>query len=109
MVRERDLAGIRERFAGTSVSWGPYQTFSQLVAEDPRVTTANPMWESVEHPGVGTYRMPGSPLSFSGIERVPVHRAPKLGEHTEAILAGLVGLSAAEIGRLHDAGVVRCH
>jgi 2-methylfumaryl-CoA isomerase len=105
---ERTLTEIRERFAGTGVSWGPYQTFRQLVEEDPRVTTDNPMWENVEHPGVGTYRMPGSPLGFSNVERVPVRAAPQLGEHTEAILAGLLGLGTAEIGRLHDAGVVRC-
>jgi 2-methylfumaryl-CoA isomerase len=105
---ERELAAIRQRFAGTSVSWGPYQTFRQLIEEDPRVTTDNPMWELVEHPEVGTYRMPGSPLAFSSVERVPVRRAPQLGEHTEAILADLLGLGPAEIGRLHDAGVVRC-
>ena len=105
---ERTLTEIRQHFAGTGVSWGPYQTFRQLVEEDPRVTTENPMWELVEHPEVGTYRMPGTPLGFSGAERVPVRRAPQLGEHTEAILAGLLGLGTAEIGRLHDAGVVRC-
>ena len=32
----RDLAAIRKTFAGTNVSWGPYQTFRQLVNEDPR-------------------------------------------------------------------------
>ena len=32
----RDLAEIRDAFAGTGVSWGPYQTFRQLVTEDPR-------------------------------------------------------------------------
>jgi len=105
---ERSLAAIRESFAGTTVSWGPYQTFTQLVEEDPRATTDNPIWERIEQPGVGTYRMPGSPLSFSNAERVPVRRAPLLGEHTEAILAELAGLSTLEIGRLHDAGVVRC-
>jgi 2-methylfumaryl-CoA isomerase len=102
----RDLATIREAFAGTSVSWGPYQTFGQLVAEDPRCSTDNPMFAQVEHPGVGTYLMPGSPLHFSGVDRVPVRRAPQLGEHTEEILAGVLGLSATEIGRLHDAGIV---
>jgi 2-methylfumaryl-CoA isomerase len=50
--------------------------------------------------------MPGSPLHFSGVDRVPVRRAPQLGEHTEEILAGVLGLSATEIGRLHDAGIV---
>lgn len=102
----RDLEAVRAAFAGTSVSWGPYQTFRQLIAEDPRVSTANPMFEAVDHPGVGTYLMPGSPLGFSGLERLPVRRAPQLGEHTEEILADALGLGAAEIGRLHDDGVV---
>jgi 2-methylfumaryl-CoA isomerase len=101
-----DLADVREAFAGTGVSWGPYQTFRQLVTEDPRCSTANPLFEEVEHPGVGTYLMPGSPLDFSGIPRLPVRRAPLLGEHTEEILAEVLGLSAGEIGRLHDAGIV---
>jgi crotonobetainyl-CoA:carnitine CoA-transferase CaiB-like acyl-CoA transferase len=65
------------------------------------------VWEILEHPGVGRYRMPGSPLGFSNVDRVPARRAPQLGEHTEAILADLLGLSAAEIGRLEASGVVR--
>ncbi|MBA2346947.1 MAG: CoA transferase [Solirubrobacterales bacterium] len=102
----RTLAQVREAFAGTGVSWGPYQSFAQLVAEDPRCSPENPMWAEVEHPGAGSYRMPGSPLDFSGLDRVPVRRAPVLGEHTEAILADVLGLSPAEIGRLHDAETV---
>jgi 2-methylfumaryl-CoA isomerase len=102
----RDLATIREAFAGTGVSWGPYQTFRELVTADPRCSTGNPMFAEVEHPGVGTYLMPGSPLQFSGIDRVPVRRAPLLGENTGEILADVLGLSTAEIGRLHAAGIV---
>ena len=88
------------------MSWGPYQTFRQLVTEDPRCSPANPMFAEVEQPGIGTYLMPGSPLDFSNVPRVPVRRAPQLGEHTEEVLAGVLGLSGAEIGRLHDGGVV---
>jgi 2-methylfumaryl-CoA isomerase len=102
----RDLAEIRRTFAGTNVSWGPYQTFRQLVREDPRCSTENPMFAEVEHPGIGTYLMPGSPLDFSAVERVPVGRAPLLGEHTDAVLAELLGLSPSEIKRLHEQGVV---
>jgi 2-methylfumaryl-CoA isomerase len=101
----RDLATVRELFAGTAVSWGPYQTFRQLVTEDPRASTANPLFEKVEQAGVGRYLMPGSPLWFDALEREPVGPAPKLGEHTEEILAGVLRLDAAEIGRLVDAGV----
>jgi 2-methylfumaryl-CoA isomerase len=102
----RTLAEVREMFAGTGVSWGPYQTFRQLVQEDPRCSTDNPMFEEIEHPGVGRYLAPRSPLDFVQFGRVPVRRAPVLGEHTEEILAEVLGLTQAEIGSLHDRGVV---
>ncbi|HVN89698.1 MAG TPA: CoA transferase [Candidatus Binataceae bacterium] len=102
----RDLATIRQIFAGTSVSWGPYQTFRQLVQEDPRCSTANPMFAEVEHPGIGTYLMPGTPLDFAGMERVPVRRAPLLGEHTNEILADILKLGAKDIAGLHESSVI---
>lgn len=102
----RDLATIRKTFAGTGVSWGPYQTFSQLLREDPRCSTANPMFARVEQPGIGTYLMPGSPLDFSKIPRVPVRRAPRLGENTDEVLSDVLGLSGKEIAQLHDDGIV---
>ena len=102
----RTLEEIREIFDAHDVCWGPYQTFIELVDQDPRCSTDNPMFEELEQPGIGTYLMPGSPLSFGALERVPVRRAPLLGEHTEEILADVLGLSGTEIGRLHDDGVV---
>lgn len=102
----RDLAEIREIFADTGVSWGPYQTFTQLVQEDPRCSEENPMFEWVEQPGIGRYLAPGSPLWFEGAERLPVRRAPRLGEHTEEVLLDVLGLSDAEIGRLHRSGII---
>jgi len=100
------LDQVRAAFEGTGVLWGPYQDFGQLVAEDPRCSTANPLFQEVTQPGVGRHLMPGSPLSFGAVPRGDVRPAPKLGEHTDAVLADLLGLSAAEIGRLHDSGVV---
>jgi 2-methylfumaryl-CoA isomerase len=100
------LAEIRERFDAHGVCWGPYQTFTELVETDPRCSVANPMFEEVEQPGIGTYLMPGSPLDFRGSSRVEVRPAPLLGEHTDEILAGCLGLGDGEIGRLHDDGVV---
>ncbi|MGH3992350.1 MAG: CoA transferase, partial [Pseudonocardiaceae bacterium] len=100
------LDELRVIFDVHDVCWGPYQTFMELVEDDPRCSTDNPMFEELEQPGIGTYLMPGSPLEFGGVERLPVRRAPLLGEHTEEILADVIGLSPAEIGRLHDEGVV---
>ncbi len=102
----RTLDEIRDVFDRHGVCWGPYQTFLQLVEQDPRCSTANPMFEEVEQPGIGTYLMAGSPLDFSELGRLPVRRAPMLGAHTDEVLADVLSLSDAEIGRLHDDGVV---
>jgi 2-methylfumaryl-CoA isomerase len=102
----RTLAEIRECFDEHGVCWGPYQTFTELVDEDPRCSTANPMFAEVDQPGIGTYLMPGSPLDCGATPRVEVRRAPLLGEHTDEILATCLGLGGAEIGRLHDDAVV---
>ena len=105
-VLSRTLQEVRTVFDEHSVAWGPYQTFTQLVEQDPRCSPANPMFAEVDQPGIGTYKMPGSPLDFTGAERLRPVRAPLLGEHTDEILAGVLGLSDTEIGRLHDQGVV---
>ncbi len=102
----RTFDQIEEIFDRHRVCWGPYQTFLELVDHDPRCSTENPMFELVEQPGVGTYLMPGSPLHFSEQGRLAPRRAPELGEHTDEILAEVLSLSATEIGRLHDDGVV---
>ena len=75
----------------------------ELVEHDPRCSTENPMFDEVEQPGIGTYLMPGSPLDFSDVGRLPPRRAPVLGEHTDEVLAEVLALTDAEIGRLHAA------
>jgi 2-methylfumaryl-CoA isomerase len=102
----RTLADIRAAFDARGVCWGPYQTFRQLVAEDPRCSTTNPLFAEIDQPGVGRVLAAGSPLSPVELGRVPVAPAPALGEHTDEVLAGILGLTAAEIGALHDRGVV---
>ncbi len=102
----RTLEEIRTVFDAHGVCWGPYQTFMELVDDDPRCSPANPMFEEVEQPGIGTYLMPGSPLRFGTTERVPVRPAPALGEHTEEVLSELLGLTSSEIGRLATDGVI---
>ncbi|HEX2358841.1 MAG TPA: CoA transferase [Solirubrobacterales bacterium] len=102
----RTMEQIRDVFDASGVCWGPYQTFMEMVDHDPRCSSANPMFEEVEQPGIGSYLMSSSPLGFTEVDRVPVRRAPLLGEHTEEILADILGLGEGEIGRLHDEGVV---
>jgi 2-methylfumaryl-CoA isomerase len=101
----RSLDGIRQAFAETGVLWGPFQDFLQLVRNDPRCSPANPLFAEIEQPGIGRYPIPGLPLDFMAAPRQPPRPAPLLGEHTDIVLGECLGLSSAEIGRLHDAGI----
>jgi 2-methylfumaryl-CoA isomerase len=102
----RSYDEIATIFDAHDVCWGRYQTFRELVDEDPRCSTDNPMFEEIEQPGIGTYLVPGSPLDFGEVDRLPPRRAPLLGEHTDEVLSDLLGLGDAEIGRLYEQGVV---
>jgi 2-methylfumaryl-CoA isomerase len=102
----RTLDDVRAAFDAHGVCWGPYQTFRQMVADDPRCSTANPLFSEIDQPGVGTVLAAGSPVLPTGVGRVPVAPAPRLGQHTDEVLAEVLGLSAAEIGSLHDRGIV---
>jgi 2-methylfumaryl-CoA isomerase len=105
-MAKHTLAEVSEVFERLGVCWGPYQTFMQLVEEDWRCSVANPMFKDVEQPGIGKLRVPGSPAAFDASPRLEPAPAPRLGEHTDEILATELGLSTAEIRKLHDDGVV---
>ena len=102
----RTLAEVRQAFEGTGVCWGPYQTFIQMVEQDPRCSTANPMFAELEQPGIGRFLVPGSPLDFGAFPRENPRPAPILGEHTDEVLASVLKMSSGEIGRLRDKRIV---
>jgi 2-methylfumaryl-CoA isomerase len=105
-ITPRSLGEIAERFDKLGVCWGPYQTFRQLLDDDWRCSVRNPMFSDIDQPGIGTVRAAGSPLTFSSLTRQPPSPAPRLGQHTDEILSDVLGLTATEVGRLHDDGVV---
>ena len=53
-----------------------------------------------------TVRLPRQPVKFSAYPLTRTTRAPRLGEHTLSVLAGRLGLEAAEIAALRDAGAI---
>ena len=105
-IEDHTLEEIAETFDAKGVCWGPYQTFTQLVNEDRRATVNNPMFDKIDQPGVGRILAPGSPLSFSEIDRGQPTVAPRLGEHTDEILLEMLSMTSTEVGKLHDNGVV---
>jgi 2-methylfumaryl-CoA isomerase len=99
---ERDAAAVSAVLERTSVLWSVYRSFAELVGSGE--LRDNPIMRVVDQPGVGSYFAPGSPIRAG---EPTVTRAPVLGEHTDEVLAGWLGLTAAEIADLHERGVVR--
>ena len=115
----REIAAVLERWVGAQayadvarafnahgVCWGKYQSVTELIDHDPDCSPANPIFHAVTQPNIGTYPVPGVPAHFGAVARQPARRAARLGEHTDEILADILGLSSAEIGQLHDRRVV---
>lgn len=86
--------------------WGRYSLPTGLLDSDPRVSTANPVFERITTPGIGTHIAAGATVRAAGLDREPTAPAPLLGTHTDEVLHEVLGLDGAAIGRLHDAGVV---
>jgi 2-methylfumaryl-CoA isomerase len=105
-IAARTMEEAGAAFDAAGVAWGPYRTFRQMAAEDPRCSEANPMFRMTDNPDIGRYLAPGSPLAFAGLDRDAPSSAPKLGQQTDEILSDVLGLAAAEIGALRDRKIV---
>jgi 2-methylfumaryl-CoA isomerase len=105
-IAARDAAELLAAFAAADVCAGPYQSVRELLDGDVDATRGNPLFSLQSQSGIGRYLMPGSPLYFGSHAHADAVPAPRLGEHTDEILATVLGLDAAAIGRLHDAKLV---
>ncbi|MBI4640112.1 MAG: CoA transferase [Candidatus Tectomicrobia bacterium] len=86
------------------VPCGPLHTVDQAL-NDPH-TKARKMLAEVSHPKAGRFRMASNPIKFSKGEIEITKPAPDLGEHTDEILMGILGMTKEEIGTLRNDGVV---
>lgn len=67
---------------------------------------ARGMVTQVQHPECGEISLVSPPVKYSE-SKTPVRSAPPmLGEHTDEVLMGLLGLGRAEVGELREKGVV---
>ncbi|WGV17004.1 CoA transferase [Fuscovulum ytuae] len=102
----RRLDEVGPLFDAAGLTWSIFRSFAEAVHQDPDLSPDNPMVSMIHQPGVGMLPVPGSPISFSDLERMGPAPAPVLGEHTEEILGDVLGLGSGQIGKLMDTGVV---
>lgn len=101
----RNAADLTPAFDAGGVTWGAYQTLDAAL-EDPRLFKDNPVFQEVRHPSGLSYPAPGAMATIPQDARGPVRPAPRLGQHTDEVLAEVLRLSSGEIARLHDAKIV---
>jgi crotonobetainyl-CoA:carnitine CoA-transferase CaiB-like acyl-CoA transferase len=83
--------------------FAPVRRFEDVLS-DPQAE-ANDYIVNIEHPRLGAMRVPGYPVTFGKDQVVPYRAAPSLGEHTDAVLAGL-GLDDEAIAGLRERKVI---
>ncbi|MEO1732280.1 MAG: CoA transferase [Pseudomonadota bacterium] len=103
----RVVSEVAATLEAAGVTWSQFRTTREALDADPDMSTDNPMFKMLHHPGVGAYPVPGHPASFSNMDRLEPSPAPVLGEHTEEILSDVARLDDTEISQLFDAGVVQ--
>lgn len=101
----KDARDLTPAFDAGGVTWGAYQTLEAALG-DRRLFKYNPLFETIRHPSGLSYPAPGAMATIPQDARRPVAPAPRLGQHTDEVLADVLKLSSGEIARLHDARVV---
>lgn len=104
-AQQRDFSDVRTTLERHEVLWGAYQTFAELLGNDPRCSSANPIFTEIDQPGIGRHLAPGSSIHFAAVARVPPKPAPPLGGHTDEVLAQILGRGTPQTTKEAAAGI----
>ena len=105
ILRTRTVPEWLEKLRAAEVPAAPVNNLDGAFAEPP--VAEREMIVEYEHPDVGRVRLPGNPIKFEGMGRTISNPAPRLGEHTDAVLRDLLALPAERIAQLREQGVVK--
>ena len=100
---KRDFEDWSERFTRHEIPYSLVSNLDDIVADEQ--LEAIGMFRDLDHPEYGRLRTVDSPVLVEGEDKAEPRPAPALGEHTGDLLREL-GLDAAEIDNLAEAGVV---
>lgn len=83
---------------------GAYRTMLDA-ATDPALA-ANPLFHATSNPSGESYPAAGAFATLPGLDRLPPQPAPRLGQHSEEVLAERLGLTGGAIAALIDRKIV---
>lgn len=103
-LRQKTTAEWLRDFDAIGLPCGPLNDVAQAAAH-PQVK-AREMLVEVEHPRIGRFPLPNTPVKLSRTPGGVRGASPDLGQHTDDILRDLLALLDAELARLRDAGAM---
>lgn len=104
-TRARTPWEVMETLQAVGVPAGALQRSRDLVERDPQLRHRG-MHLQIEHPLLGVNPMDGIPTRFSRTPAAVRRHAPLIGEATQDVLDGLLGMPAAEVERLAEERVL---
>ena len=97
-IEKLSRAELISRLDELDVPVGPVNNVAEILS-DPHVR-ARKLVGSFDYAGVGEFKALAIPYKFLGWDNPEIGRPPALGEHTESVLSGMLGLSKDDISRL---------
>ena len=105
ILAQKNVGDWMARFRAGDIPAAPVNNLDGVFAEPP--VAERHMIVEYDHPEVGTVRLPGNPIKMTGMDGTISRPAPMLGEHTDDLLANLLGLDAEAIAALRTCGAVK--
>lgn len=103
-LRQKTTAEWVREFDAIGLPCGPLNNVAQAAAL-PQVK-AREMLVEVEHPRIGRFPLPNTPVKLSRTPGGVRGPSPSLGQDTDDVLRDLLGLGNGEIARLRKAGAI---
>lgn len=104
LVRTKSVAEWDELLLEHKIPGGPILDVVQTL-QHPQLA-ARGMVKDLSHPITGPLKVTGFPIGLSKTPSGPTEPPPRLGEHTEDVLAATLGMDADEIASLRSAGAI---
>jgi crotonobetainyl-CoA:carnitine CoA-transferase CaiB-like acyl-CoA transferase len=104
-TRAHDRAELAQKLRASGIPASEVANPCRLLESNPQLQ-ARRYFETPDHPVVGAMPLPSLPFRYASLDHWLRMPAPTLGQHNEAVLGGLLGLSAEELRSLEDAEII---
>lgn len=103
-IKSQPVSDVCRIFEQKGLAFSLIYSVKEIVA-DPQYQARGSI-ATVEHPEIGTLKMPAVFPLFSGTPTPQIRPAPALGAHTDEVLRDVLALTAGQIAELRQAGTV---